>query len=128
MLTQHYLSFLVKKSWEIIDLQCCNYCHLLGKCSSKFQSSMTIFHHKLRTREGRVLTNGWTHLSSMTIFCSLDNKKSHPKSYHSDIKYHMKLKIIFSVHSGTWKDEIGSPPRCLISKLIYHTTTHPNSH
>ena len=29
--------------------------------------------------------------------CSLVNKECHPKSYHSDIKYHMTLNIIFSV-------------------------------
>ena len=44
------------------------YCHLLSDFSSKFQSSVTIFHHKLLTRGGRVLANGWTHPSSMTMF------------------------------------------------------------
>ena len=39
--------------------------------SSKLQSSMTIFHHKLLTREGRVTANGWTHPSSMTVFVHL---------------------------------------------------------
>jgi hypothetical protein len=29
--------------------------------------------------------------------CSLIHKKCHPKSYHSDIKYHMTLTTIFSV-------------------------------
>ena len=29
---------------------------------------MTLFHHKLLTREGRVLADGWTHPSSMTVF------------------------------------------------------------
>ena len=29
--------------------------------------------------------------------CSLIHKKSHPRSYHSYIKYHMTLNIIFSV-------------------------------
>ena len=29
--------------------------------------------------------------------CSLIHKKCHPKNYHSDIKYHMTLNIIFSV-------------------------------
>ena len=42
----------------IIDLQCCNYCHLPSDFSFKFQSSMTIFHPKLLTREGWVLANG----------------------------------------------------------------------
>ena len=29
--------------------------------------------------------------------CSLGRKKCHPKSYHSDIEYHMTLNVIFSV-------------------------------
>ena len=69
---------------RFIDLQCCDYCHLPSDFSSKFQSSMTIFHHKLLTREGKVLANERTHSSSMTIFCSLIHKY-HPKSYHSGI-------------------------------------------
>ena len=39
--------------------------------ASKFWSSMTIFHLKLLTRESRVLANGWTPPSSMTIFVKL---------------------------------------------------------
>ena len=31
------------------------------------------------------------------LFCSLLHKKCHLKRYHSDIKYHMILNIIFSV-------------------------------
>ena len=42
---------------RIIDLYCCNYCHLPSDFPSKSQSSMTIFHHKLMAREGRVLAN-----------------------------------------------------------------------
>jgi hypothetical protein len=34
--------------WQILSL---------SDFSSKFQSSMTIFHHKLLTREGRILAN-----------------------------------------------------------------------
>jgi hypothetical protein len=37
---------------EIINFLCCNSYHL-----PKFQSSITIFHYTLLTREGRVLTN-----------------------------------------------------------------------
>ena len=44
--------------WGIMELKCCNYCHLSRDFASKFQSSMTIFHHKLLTREGRVLAHG----------------------------------------------------------------------
>jgi hypothetical protein len=32
--------------------------------------------------------------------CPLNHKKRHPKTYHSDIKYHMTLNIIFSVVYG----------------------------
>ena len=39
--------------------------------SSKFQSSMTIFHHKLLTKEGVILANRWTHPSSLTTFVHL---------------------------------------------------------
>ena len=52
----------------IVELQCCNYYHLPIGFPSKSESSMTIVHHKLLTRERRVLANGWTHPSSMTIF------------------------------------------------------------
>ena len=55
----------------VIDLQCCNYCRIPSDFSSKFQSSMTILHHKMLTREGRVLANGWTHPSSMIVFVHL---------------------------------------------------------
>ena len=67
MLTQHNLSFFVKTIWGIIYLQYCNKCHLPSDFSSKFQASMTTLHHKLLTREGRVVANGWTHPSSMTL-------------------------------------------------------------
>ena len=63
----------------------------------QFQSSLIIFHHKLLTREGKVLANGRTHPWSMTIFVHLFKNKRHPKSYHSDIKYHMALNTMFSV-------------------------------
>ena len=51
------LSFLVS-FLGVIDLQCCNYCHLPSDFASKLQSSMTISHHKLLTREGSVVANG----------------------------------------------------------------------
>jgi hypothetical protein len=71
MVTQHYLSFLVTVLGGIIDLQCSNCYHLPSVYSSKFQSPTTIFHHKLLTREGGVLANGWTHPLPMTIFVHL---------------------------------------------------------
>ena len=96
MLTQHYLSFLVI-IWWIIDLHYHKYYHLLSNISSKFQSSMTIFHHKLLTREGIILVNVRTHPSSMTIFVQFIHEKCHLKSYHSDTECYMTLTIIFSV-------------------------------
>ena len=64
---------------------------------------MTIFYHKLLTRGGRVLTNGWTHPSPMIIFVNLFIRKCHPESYHSDKKYHMPLNNIVSVVLCYWK-------------------------
>jgi hypothetical protein len=45
MITQHYLSFLVK-TLGIVDFQCCKDYDLLSKLSSIFQSSTTIFHYR----------------------------------------------------------------------------------
>ena len=104
MLTQHYLSFLVifisflflGGGGGVIDLQCCNYCHLWSDFSSKFKSSMTILHHKLLTKKvGFWPINELIHHHDN--ICSLIHKKCHPKSYHNDIKWHMTLNIIFSV-------------------------------
>ena len=70
MLTQHYLSFLVIFLGDnrFIVLQLLS---LTKWIFIQIQSSMTIFHHKLLTREGRVLANRWTHAASMTIFVNL---------------------------------------------------------
>ena len=40
-----------------MDLKYFNCCQLPSRFLPKFQSFMTIFHHKLVTREGRALTN-----------------------------------------------------------------------
>ena len=95
----HPTSFITPcKSWGIEVLHCCNYCHLPSDFSFKFESSMTIFHHKLLTRKGRVLADGWTHPSSMIIFVHLFIRKCHLKSYQIDINYHMTLNsILYSV-------------------------------
>ena len=61
------------------------------------KSSTKISHHKLLPREGRVLTNGWTHPWSMTISFHLFIRIAIQKSYHSDKKYLMTLNIIFGV-------------------------------
>ena len=60
---------------------------------------MTIFHHKLLTRENKIVANGLTHPSSIIHdnICSLLHKEFHTKTYHTDTNYHMTLNIIFSV-------------------------------
>ena len=62
------------------------------------KTSMTIFHHKLLTREGRVVANGWTHPSSMTMYLFTYSLRSViQKVTINDIKYRMTLNNIFSV-------------------------------
>lgn len=56
-----------------------------------------MFHHKLATREGRVLVDGRTRASFTTNICLVIHEKCHAESYHSDMKHHMVLNIIFSV-------------------------------
>ena len=96
MLTQHYLSF-PKTFWGDYRSIVLWLSSPTKWFSSNFQSSVTIFHHKLLAREGRVSANGWAHPSSMTIFVHFIHKKCHLESYRSDIKYHVTLNIIFSV-------------------------------
>ena len=81
----------------VIDLQCCNFSYLPNDFSTNFQSCMTIFHHKLLTKDGRLWTNGWTRPSSMTIFVHLFLKSVNQKVTNSDIKYHVTLNLISSV-------------------------------
>ena len=57
---------------------------------------MTIFHHKLLTREGRVLANGWPHPPSMIVFVNYPQEVEYEK-LPSDINYHMILNSIFSI-------------------------------
>ena len=45
--------------------------------------------------------------------CSLIHKKCHPKSYHSDIKYHMTLNNIFSVV------DMQHSFKCLLTTMIH---------
>ena len=60
-----------KKSYVIPCIFFCEYYHSSSDFLSNFQSSRLIFHHELLTREGRVLANGCTHPSSLTIFVRL---------------------------------------------------------
>ena len=63
---------------------------------------MAIFHHKLLTREGRVLGQ-WMNSSIIHDFtCSFIQKNCHPKSCHSDVKYHMTLHIIWYIVYYLW--------------------------
>ena len=77
--------FLVK-FWELIGLHCCNYCHLPSDFPFKFNHPWQYF-----------ITSCWqkkVEFYSSIIhdnICSLIHKQCHPKSYHSDIKYHMSL-------------------------------------
>jgi hypothetical protein len=65
---------------------------------------MTIFHDKLLTKESRVLANGWTHPSSMTVFINLFiYTKCHPKSYDSDIKHRMTLNMRLRRACRPWR-------------------------
>ena len=73
------------------------YCHLRNDFSSKYESSMVIFHHKLLIREGKIFGQWMTSSIIHDHTRSLTHKKCHPKSYNSDIKYLMTLIIIFSV-------------------------------
>jgi hypothetical protein len=57
---------------------------------------MIVFRHKLLTREGRVLANGYSSIIRDNI-CKIIHKKCHPNSYYNDIKYHTTLNFIFSV-------------------------------
>ena len=88
--TQHDLSFLINLGGGIIDLQCCNYCYLSSDFSSNFNHQvMTIFHHKLLTREGRGIGH-WMNSSILhDNICSFIQKKS----CHSNIIYHMTLHL-----------------------------------
>jgi hypothetical protein len=58
---------------------------------------MTIFHYKFVDKRryglGKWMNSSIIHDNN----CSLIHKKCHPKSYHSDLKYHMTINIIFSV-------------------------------
>jgi hypothetical protein len=52
------------------------------------------------TKEGRGLGQSMNSSIIHKNNCPLIHKKCHPKSYHSDIKYHMTPNIIFSVVSS----------------------------
>ena len=58
---------------------------------------MTIFLHNVADKKGRVLANGMNSSIIHDNICNLIHKKYHPKSYHSDIKYHMTFSVVLVV-------------------------------
>ena len=83
---------------------------------SKIQSFMTIFHRKLLIKKGKIFDQ-WMNSSIIhDNFCELIHKKCDPKSYHSDIKYHMPLNIIFSVVNTLHSQ------KNLLVPILYHSS------
>ena len=67
---------------------------------------MTIFHHKLLTREEMVLANGWTHPSSMTIFVNLFTRNFIPKVTIltlNAIWHEVSYLVSYAVHRSHWQ-------------------------
>ena len=66
--------------------------------SSKSQSSMTTFHHKLLTREGKGFGR-WTNPSIMhDTICALIHKKCHPRSSHSEGHFTKEIDSPWPLH------------------------------
>lgn len=82
----------------IIDLQCCEFCRLLHIFSSKFQSSVTMFHHvRMQIIPNDCFSNG--RLDELEeswddMVCKIVHRKCHWKCYRSDTKCHMTPNII----------------------------------
>ena len=108
MLTQHYLSIFVQNFKLIIDLQCCNYCHLPSGFSPNFQSSMTIFHHK---------NVGFDKLMNLIVIhdniCSLIHKEVSFEKSPCWLTYHIPLIIIFNVVDRIWMTSCTPPLDCV---------------
>ena len=105
---------------RIIDVQCCNYCHLPSHFSSKFQSSLMTFSSQV-TDKRRSGFGPW--MKSFIIrdkTCSLIHKKRHPRSCHSDIKYHMALNIIFSIPPYNALRCSKNEPRGPLTPMAHH--------
>ena len=114
MLAQYYLSFLVifREDCRVTVLQ-----SLSITKSSNFQSSMTIFHHKLLTREDRVLTNEWPHPPSTTLFDHIFIKSVIQKVTIVTLNTIWRLNVIFSV--GSWPIMPQNLPKhCYVNCLI----------
>ena len=81
--TQHHFVvfiYLKKKYLQVGSnwMWCNEVCNISQECSHlwsgfsfKVESFVTIFHHKLVEKASRIMANGWTHPSSMTIFVYL---------------------------------------------------------
>ena len=65
---------------------------------------MTIFHHKLLTRESRNLGQWMNLMIIHNGICSYFNKKCPQNSDHSNIRYNLTLNIICSVVSMHTKE------------------------
>ena len=92
----HVIFHSFKKKLVIMYLRCHNYCHLLDDFPSKFQSFMTISLH-INVRMQNVQKVDELEESQDDTICELTHETCHYRSYHSDIKYHMTLNIIFSL-------------------------------
>ena len=71
--------------WGIIDLQYCNYYHLLSALSSKFQPSMTTFYYKIVRKQN---TPNLVSITSMD-FMHDATKEWANKSWHVIAHQHM---------------------------------------
>ena len=121
MLTKHYLSFLVKLFGGIIDLQCCNDCHMPSDFSSKF--SITYDNISPQVADKRRQGFGqWvnSYPSSMTIHVHLFIR-SHPIRYYSDIKHLMALKYHIQCSLGTCRPDMFTH----VYQLIYRVDPSP---
>ena len=93
------------------DLQCYNYYHLPSDFHPNFNHPWQYFITSCWQEKVRF----WQWMHSSTIhdnICKFIHKKCHPKSYHSDIKYHMTLNMIFSVATFIFSKP-GSPTNLL---------------
>ena len=89
-------------NWMIINLHYCNYSHLPSNFSSKFNENISSkVADKRRKGFGQWMNSSIIHDEIYTLI----RKKCHPKSYNSDIEYHMTLNIIFSVVLAVYDEE-----------------------
>ena len=87
MLTQHYFSFLVN-FWQIID-----YSAAIIVTYQVIFIQISNIHDNISSQVANKRWKGFGPWMNSSIIhdsiCKLIHKKCHPKSYHSDIKYHV---------------------------------------